>query len=237
MCGPLGDLGRVNAAVKPRRQTGMSKVVRPPGDGRGLRSCRQRRLACLGPRTPVGNGGKLAAAHTAEQAAIRCSTELREVIAQDPGQLGVGRHDPAVALGAVLELPPLASASVIGPVAADVGSGSAQMQFAPLVVILFCVPRLLRQEDVVRMQLLASSGRSAAWYMIAKKATSRGPLGCWARTASSSARACGGFTTLRRSTWLDTFGAVHLSARIGFDSSRPTSTALRASRVMPCGHP
>ena len=57
--------------------------------------------------------------------------------------------------------------------------------------------------------------------MTAKKATSRGPLGCWARTASSSARAWRGFTTLRRSTWLDTFGAVHFSARIGFVSSRP----------------
>jgi hypothetical protein len=51
--------------------------------------------------------------------------------------------------------------------------------------------------------------------MTAKNATSRAPLGCWARTASRSARACRGFTTLRRSTWLETFGAVHLSARMG----------------------
>jgi LuxR family maltose regulon positive regulatory protein len=35
----------------------------------------------------------------------------------------------------------------------------------------------------------------------------------WARTASSSARAWWGLTTLRRSTWPETLGAVHLSAR------------------------
>jgi hypothetical protein len=54
--------------------------------------------------------------------------------------------------------------------------------------------------------------------MIAKNATSRGPLGSRASTAFKRARAWSGLTTLRRSISLDVLGALHFSARIGFEA-------------------
>jgi hypothetical protein len=98
----------------------VAEVVRPPGEGRCLLAWCERILACPGPRAPVGDRGHLAASDSGEQASVRHCAEVREVVAQDPGQLWMDRHDPAVALGPMLELPPLTLTAVIGPVAARV---------------------------------------------------------------------------------------------------------------------
>ena len=54
MPGPLGDLGRVDASVEPRRKTGMAQVVGPPGQGRVQLHWSGWRLASLDPRPPLG---------------------------------------------------------------------------------------------------------------------------------------------------------------------------------------
>jgi hypothetical protein len=46
-------------------------------------------LAGFDPGAPVGDSGQFAAPHAAEQAAVRGGAELRDVVAQQPGQLGV----------------------------------------------------------------------------------------------------------------------------------------------------
>ena len=76
-------------------------------------------LAGPDPGTPVGHSGQLAAADANEQAAVWGSAELPEMVAQEPSQLGMDGHDPAVAIGAMLELPPLSQTAVIGPLAAS----------------------------------------------------------------------------------------------------------------------
>jgi hypothetical protein len=105
----------------------------------------------------MSDGGQLAASHTAEEAAIWRSAELREVIAQKPCPRRMGWDYSAVALGAMLELSTLALPAVIGPVAARVGSGGTQVQLAPLVIIVRVLRFLVvlfgclgRQDDVVR---------------------------------------------------------------------------------------
>jgi hypothetical protein len=65
--GPLGNLGRVDAAVEPGGQAGVPQVVRAPGERRGLLRGGQGRLARFGPGPPVGDGRQLAAADTAEK--------------------------------------------------------------------------------------------------------------------------------------------------------------------------
>ena len=61
-------------------------------------------LAGPDPGAPVGHSGQLAAADAAEQAAVWGSAELREMVAQQLSQLGMDGHDPAVAIGAGLEV-------------------------------------------------------------------------------------------------------------------------------------
>ena len=82
--GPFGDLGWLDAAVEPRGEAGVPQVVGPPGEGRGLFRGGERGLAGPDPRAPIGDGGKLGAAYSAEQAAIRHRVKLREVMAQEP---------------------------------------------------------------------------------------------------------------------------------------------------------
>src|SRR6266567_157807 len=59
--GPLGHLGRVDAAVEPCGQASVPKVVRPPSERGGLLRGTQSRLARFDPGAPVGDGGQLAA--------------------------------------------------------------------------------------------------------------------------------------------------------------------------------
>jgi hypothetical protein len=68
----------------------------------------------------------------------------------------MGRHDPSVTLGSVLQLPPLPRAPVISPLAARIGRCGAQMQLAPVAIVgrvlpqvAFGVPYPRRQDDVV----------------------------------------------------------------------------------------
>jgi len=82
--GPFGDLSRIHATVEPGGQAGVPEVVGPPGERRGLLRRRERGLACSNPRAPLSDRRKLAAAHSAEHAAIWCGAELREVMAQEP---------------------------------------------------------------------------------------------------------------------------------------------------------
>ncbi len=65
--------------------------------------------------------------------------------------------------------------------------------------------------------------------MTAKNATNPLPLGPWWRTASSSARACVGFTTTLLSTAFTVLGAVHDSEMIGFVSKSFRSTACHSA--------
>ena len=61
--------------------------------------------------------------------------------------------------------------------------------------------------------------------MTARNATSRGPLGSWPRTASSSRRAWAGLTTLCRSTSCVVVGAFHLRVLVGLVLRIRSSTA------------
>lgn len=72
------------------------------------------------------------------------------------------RHDPALALGAVLELAPFALTAVIGSVAARVGRRTPQVQLAPLFIVLYLLSRPGREDEVLRRRLIASSRRSPA---------------------------------------------------------------------------
>lgn len=140
MAGPFGDLGGIDAAVESSGQAGVPEIIRPPGQGRGLLCCGERRLARFDPRTLVGDRAQLAAPDAAEHAAVRCGAELLKVIAQQPRKLGMGGHDPAVAFRPVLELPAFPRASVIGRVATGVGRGTPKVQLTPPVIVL-CVLR------------------------------------------------------------------------------------------------
>src|SRR5437016_5841257 len=106
----------------------MPKVVRAPGERRGLLGCGEGGLACFGPGAPVGDRRQLAASHAAEETAVRGSAELRKVITEQPGQFRVGRDDAAVSVRPVLELPPLPQASIISPLTARVGRCAANVQ-------------------------------------------------------------------------------------------------------------
>ena len=167
--GPLGHLGGIDAAVEPGGQAGEPQVVWPPGEGRGLLRRGERQLAGFGPGAAVGDRGQLAAPHTGEEAAIVARAEVRQMIAQKPGQLGMSGHDPDVALGPVLELPPLPRAAVVGPFAARIRGCTAEVQFAPVLVIrrvlplaAFGVPYADGRITLSVPRLMASSGRSPA---------------------------------------------------------------------------
>jgi hypothetical protein len=85
-------------------------------------------LACHGPGAAVSDGGQFAAPDPGEEAAVLGQTEADDVIAEQPGQFGMHRHNAAVALGSVLELPPLPRTAIVGPLAARIGGCAAQMQ-------------------------------------------------------------------------------------------------------------
>jgi hypothetical protein len=108
----------------------VAKVVGPPGQGRGLLRRAENRHACFDPRAPVGDRGHFAAPDAAEETAVRGGAEPFNVLAEKPGQLGMGWHYATVALWAVLELPLLALTAVIGPLAADIGCRMSQVQIA-----------------------------------------------------------------------------------------------------------
>jgi len=78
--GPLGYLGRVDAAVEPRGQAGMAEVVRAPGERRGLLCCGEGRLTRSDPGPPVGDRGQIAAPDAAEEAAGGRWIEIREML-------------------------------------------------------------------------------------------------------------------------------------------------------------
>jgi len=136
------------------------QVVWPPGEGRGLLRRSEGHLASLDPCAAVGDSGQLAAPHTGEDAAVVGRAEVRQVVAQQPGQLGMGGHDPSVSLGPVLELPPLPRAAVVSPFAARIRGSAVEVQLAPVLVIqpvllllAALVPHLRRQDDVVGAQV------------------------------------------------------------------------------------
>src|SRR5215471_21370921 len=105
--GPLGYLSRVDAAIEPRGQAGVPKVIWAPGERGGLLRSAQGRLACFDPGAPVGDGRQFATPDTTEETAIRRSAERVQILAQKPRRLGMGGHDTAVSLGTVFELPRL----------------------------------------------------------------------------------------------------------------------------------
>ena len=168
-----------------------------PGQRGGLLRGAQSRLARFDPGAPVGDRRQFAASYAVEQTPARSCGEIGKVIPEEPGQFRMGGHDAAVSLGPMLELSYLAHAAIVGPLAARVGRDAADVELVPVVIV---VVIMRRQDHIVPAEVDRFLGGSPAYYITAKKATSRGPLGRWARTASSSARAWRGFTTLRRST-------------------------------------
>jgi len=188
---PLRHLSGVDTAVQPRGQAGMPEVIRTPRERRGLLGRGQGYLARLYPGSPVGDREQLATPHATEEAAVGGRAELGKMLTKQPGQLRVGQHDAAIALGPVLQLSSFPRAPIVGPLAARIRRCAANVQLAPVLVVkrveplpAVLIPNLWRQDQVVR--------REVDRFL---------------------------------STWLDTLGAVHLSARIGFVSSRPSSTA------------
>src|SRR5215470_726113 len=93
--GPLGYLGRVDAAVEPRGQAGVPEVIWAPRERGGLLDRGQRRLARFDPGAPAGDGRQFAAPYAVEQAAVRSCGEIGKVIPKEPGQFGMGGHDAA----------------------------------------------------------------------------------------------------------------------------------------------
>jgi hypothetical protein len=126
--GPFSHLCRVDAAVQPGQQAGVPQVVGPTGQGRGLLGRSERDLARFDPRAPVGDRRQFTASDAAEEAAIWRGAEPLKMIAQQPGELWMRRHGPAVARCAALELPVLALTPVVGPLAARVGCRVARVQ-------------------------------------------------------------------------------------------------------------
>src|SRR5215471_8439918 len=80
--GPLGYLGRVDAAIEPRGQAGVPEVIWAPGERGGLLRSAQSRLARFDPGATVGDGRQFATPDTAEETVIRRSTELVQMLAQ-----------------------------------------------------------------------------------------------------------------------------------------------------------
>ena len=113
----------------------MPQVVWPPGERRGLLCCGEGDLARFDPGPPVSDRGQLATSYAAEEAAVGCRIECGEMIPEQPGQLGMGRHDAAVALGPMLELSSLPRAPVVGPLPARIGRCAADVQLAPVLVL------------------------------------------------------------------------------------------------------
>src|SRR5262245_41800585 len=135
MPGPLSYLSRIDAAIEPRGQAGVPEVIWAPGERGGLLRSAQGRLACFDAGAPVGDGRQFATPDTTKETAIRRSAERVQMLAQKPRQLGMGGHDTAVSLGTVLELPRLAHAAIVGPLAARVGRRAADVQLAPVVIV------------------------------------------------------------------------------------------------------
>jgi hypothetical protein len=79
---------------------------------------------------------------------------------QKPRQFRMGGHDTAVAICAVLELPPLTRTPVISPLAARVGCCITKVQLAPVVIVrgvmpflTVFVPHLRWQHDVIMVEV------------------------------------------------------------------------------------
>jgi hypothetical protein len=66
----------------------MAKVVRAPGERRGLLRGGEGNLAGFDPGPPVGDGGQFATPDPGEQAAVSSRVEAGEVFAEQPGQFG-----------------------------------------------------------------------------------------------------------------------------------------------------
>src|SRR5215468_11693414 len=120
----------------------MPQVVWPSGEWRGLLRRGERRLARFDPGAPVGDGGQFTTPDPGEKAAVLGRSEAGEVVAEQPGQFGMGWHDASLTLGPVLELPAFPGAAVVGPFAARIGCSGAQMQLAPDLVVGWVLPLL-----------------------------------------------------------------------------------------------
>jgi hypothetical protein len=171
------------------------------------------------PRTPVKRRPSLLA-------------EVRQGAAEEPGQFGVSGHDAGVALGPVLELPPLPQASVVGPFAARIWGGGAEVQFAPVLVLGWVLPLLVfgvpypgREDQVVGAEVDGFLGAEPGVVHHREERDQPWPVGLLGLHSIEQARAWPGLTMDRRSTWPETLGAVHLSIRTGFASRRPRSIA------------
>ena len=80
----------------------MPRVMRPPGERRGWLGGGQGHLARSCPGPAVSDRGWLPAAHAAEETAVGCCADLREVIPGEPDRLGLSGHDAAVVPGRCL---------------------------------------------------------------------------------------------------------------------------------------
>src|SRR5215813_10031404 len=81
--GPLGYLGRVDAAVEPRGQAGVPEVIWAPRERGGLLRGAQSRLTRFDPGASVGDRRQFAASYAVEQAAVRTCGEIGKVIPEE----------------------------------------------------------------------------------------------------------------------------------------------------------
>ena len=165
----------------------------------------------LGKRWRQGHSGGTDAGD--EEATVRAGGEGIDVPPEGVDEFLTGGDVPGRLAGAVFELPVLVGLAGIGPRAAGVLGGAEQQQLAP---------PLVGQGAVVDAQV-ACFGGARAGVVEAGEEGFEGGVG--PRTAVSSARACLGWTTTRRSTASSVGGRRHLVSFMGFVSRSCRSTA------------
>ncbi len=142
-----------------------------------------------------------------------------QVLVQQRRQRRRARDDPGLALGPVLELTLLPAPAAVGPRRAGLRGRRLQQQLAPA---------LGRQREVHLAQRRRLRRPQRREVHRPEERHQRRPARLLPATAASSARACSGSTTTRRSTAFTVRGAFHAIAVIGFLTSNPRSTAYSA---------
>ncbi|WP_030284007.1 hypothetical protein [Streptomyces catenulae] len=112
-------------------QAGVPEVVEALADRRAELVPGQDRLTGLGPGPPVDGAGEETALLAREEETAGLQLAAGDEGAEDRREGGVDRDDPCVARRAALQGAGLVGLAVVGPVAADLGLGGVDTQFAP----------------------------------------------------------------------------------------------------------
>src|SRR6476469_8858075 len=131
MPSPLRALGRRHAGGQPGRHTRVAEVIRPPSERGGVLLLGQSDPAGLAPYPGNGRFGEVAPGQVAEQPTVRSCPELLQVLVEHLRELRRGRDQSDLLLRPLLQLPPIAALSRVGPGRSRGWGGPRQQQFSP----------------------------------------------------------------------------------------------------------